>query len=265
MRFALGIEYNGTFYHGWQRQEHDVPTVQGMIEQALTLVASKPVNVFCAGRTDAGVHAQGQVIHFDTDIQRNENSWIFGGNSNLPRDIRILWAMQISEEFHARFSANSRSYRYMIYNHPIRPALWQPFVTWYHRPLNEKKMHEAAQFLLGEHDFSSFRGAACQSNSPVRELLAIKISRQNSFIIIDVTADSFLHHMVRNIVGVLFEIGEERKSTDWIKEILIAKDRKQAGVTAPPNGLYLQSVEYPPHFQIPLSIKSNFIDIILNN
>lgn len=252
------MEYNGRAYHGWQRQEDDVPTVQGMVEQALTLVASKPVNVNCAGRTDTGVHASGQVIHFDSDIHRSENSWIFGGNSNLPHDIRFLWAKEITEDFHARFSAISRSYRYIIYNYPIRPALWQSYMTWYHRPLDEKKMHAAAQYLIGEHDFSSFRGAACQSNSPMREVKEITVWRNNNYIILNITADSFLHHMVRNIVGVLVEIGESRQPVEWCKQVLKTKDRKAAGVTAPPYGLYLNSVKYPDQYLIPASGDSFF-------
>jgi len=252
MKIALGIEYDGSGYHGWQRQDHDgLLTVQGSLEEALSRVANEPVEVSCAGRTDAGVHGLGQVVHFDTNAIRSEYSWVFGPNSNMLHDINVVWAKTVDETFHARFSATARSYRYVIYNHPIRPSLWRHYATWYHRPLNEKRMHRAAACLLGKHDFSSFRSVDCQAKTPLREIKQIKVHRQDQWVILDIKADGFLHHMVRNIVGVLLEIGEERRDPIWMEEVLQAKDRRKAGVTAPANGLYLVAVDYPDKYQLP--------------
>lgn len=252
MRVILGVEYEGTAYRGWQRQDHDaISTVQACLEYALASVADQTIQVTCAGRTDAGVHALGQVVHFDTDVSRSDYSWVFGANSNLPQDIRVLWAQHADENFHARFSALSRSYRYIIYNHSIRSAVWRNLATWYHRPLQAELMHEAAQYLIGEHDFTSFRGIDCQSKTPIRELKSISVRREGEFVILDVCANAFLHHMVRNIVGALLEIGSGKQSIEWIQKILAARDRTQAGVTALANGLYLMQVEYPEEFKIP--------------
>jgi tRNA pseudouridine38-40 synthase len=258
MRIALGIEYDGSAFHGWQRQDHDaVLTVQACVEEALSAVANHPVHVICAGRTDAGVHALGQVIHFDTESSRSEHAWIFGANSNLTHDICIVWSKVIDDSFHARFSAKTRKYRYIIYNFPVRSALGRHHVTWYHRQLDEKRMDLAAKHLIGEHDFSSFRGVGCQSKTPMREIFTISVQRQNDFVILDVKANSFLHHMVRNIAGVLLEIGEGKRDPSWVKDLLQQRDRTKAGVTAPANGLYLTAVEYPKKYQLPPAIPAN--------
>lgn len=263
MKLALGIEYDGSGYHGWQRQEHEgLLTVQGCLEEALSRVADQHVEVVCAGRTDAGVHGLGQVIHFDTTAVRSEYSWIFGPNSNMPHDINVLWAKFVDVDFHARFAATARSYRYVIYNSPIRCSLWRNYATWYHRMLDEKRMNRAAACLLGEHDFSSFRSADCQANTTLREIFEISVKRKDQWIIIDVKANAFLHHMVRNIVGVLIEIGECRRDPIWIEEVLAARDRSKAGITAPANGLYLMAVDYPEKFQLPKRPHKMILDLM---
>jgi tRNA pseudouridine38-40 synthase len=249
-RIALALRYDGTNYHGWQIQD-TLRTIQSTVEHALSAVADDAVAVTCAGRTDAGVHAEGQVIHFDTRASRSERAWVFGANSNLPHDISVLWAKQVDSTFHARFSATARRYRYILYNHEIRPGILRKAVGWYYRALNEKWMQAAAQNLLGEHDFSSFRGAGCQANHAVRTIHQIEISRIRHMIIIDVHANAFLLHMVRNIVGALIAVGCGEKSVTWIKELLMARDRKQGGVTIAPQGLYLVEVNYPPQFKLP--------------
>lgn len=252
MRIALGVEYDGADFHGWQRQDHEgVPTLQAAVEEAISLVANQPVEVFCAGRTDTGVHALEQVIHFDTTVERNEHAWIFGANSHLPRSIRVLWAQVVDQTFHARHTAKARRYRYIIYNHALRPCLTRQHVSWHHRRLDESKMAEAANYLIGEHDFSSFRGTDCQSPSPRRIMQELKITRDRDWIFLDVKADSFLHHMVRNIAGVLLEIGDGRRTPEWAKEVLAAKDRKQGGITASPHGLYLVRIDYPENYALP--------------
>ena len=249
-RLSLGIRYDGSAYHGWQSQ-NNLSTVQEQIERALSRVANHTVTVTCAGRTDAGVHATSQVIHFNTDAERTDHAWVFGANSNLPMDIRVLWAKPVSHDFHARFSATARRYRYLLYNHKIRPGILRHFVGWFHRPLDEARMQEAANYLLGEHDFSAFRGSGCQAKSPVRTLHHFSIERQRRLLILEVEANAFLLHMVRNIVGSLLAVGSGEKSPEWIKEILESRDRQQGGVTIAPNGLYLVSVNYPDEFQLP--------------
>jgi tRNA pseudouridine38-40 synthase len=243
MRVALGIEYDGTNYYGWQRQ-HNVCSVQEKIEQALTEVASQAITVTCAGRTDAGVHAFGQVVHFDTDAKRSDRSWILGANSSLPSDIRILWARHVSPDFHARYSATSRQYRYMIYNNIIAPALLRHRAMWCPHVLNENLMNEAGQSLLGEHDFSSFRGSGCQAKTAKRQVMSLEVTRNSSMINIDIKANAFLLHMVRNIVGVLVKIGMGKCSVIWAKEVLDAYDRRKAATTAPACGLYLTKIDY---------------------
>jgi tRNA pseudouridine38-40 synthase len=249
-RMALALRYDGTNYHGWQVQE-GLRTIQNTVEHALSAVADQPIFVTCAGRTDAGVHAEGQVIHFDTPVFRSERAWVFGANSNLPHDISVLWAQQVTEDFHARYSAQARRYRYILYNHEIRPGILRKAVGWYYRPLDEKLMQQAATHLLGEHDFSSFRGADCQAKSPVRTIYQIEIIRIRRMIVIEVQANAFLLHMVRNIVGALIAIGSGEKSPEWMKDILVARDRKQGGVTIAPQGLYLVEVTYPADFKLP--------------
>ena len=249
-RIALGIRYDGSAYHGWQSQ-NDLTTIQEQVERALSRVANHSVSVTCAGRTDAGVHATSQIIHFNTEAEREDHSWIFGANSNLPMDIRVLWAKPMPHEFHARFSATSRRYRYLIYNHSVRPGILRHFVGWYHQSLDEQSMQEAANYFLGEHDFSAFRGAGCQAKSPVRTIQYFSIRRQRRLLILEVEANAFLLHMVRNMVGSLIAVGCQKQSPAWIKEVLESLDRQQGGLTIAPNGLYLVSVEYPKLFDLP--------------
>lgn len=244
-RVALVLEYNGAHYHGWQAQKSGIPTVQMHVEAALSKVANHPVEVVCAGRTDAGVHASHQIIHFDTSVTRAFRSWVMGVNANLPDDISAHWVGNVSSEFHARFSAISRRYRYVIYNHPIRPALYRNEVTWNYRPLDVSKMAQAAEVLVGRHDFSSYRAIGCQAKSPVREVEFLNVQRFGDFIILDIQANAFLHHMVRNIAGVLMAIGSGKQNVGWAEAVLHAKDRTAGGVTAPPFGLYLINVGYP--------------------
>lgn len=250
-RVALVFEYNGRDFHGWQFQKSGVRTVEAELNRAVAKVADHPVDLVCAGRTDAGVHASFQVAHFETSSVRTLRSWVMGINTALPQDISVHWAGAGIADFHARFTAIYRRYRYIIYNHPVRPGIQQGQVSWVYRPLDAGKMQEAAQFLVGEHDFSAFRAAGCQSRSPIRFLEAIRVSRKGQFIVIDVQANAFLHHMVRNIAGALIAVGSGDKRGGWIHEILGSKDRRLAGVTAPPHGLYLIDVGYPSAFGIP--------------
>lgn len=250
-RVALGIEYKGARYRGWQRQESGVPSVQAALEKALSQVAAEPVSLMCAGRTDAGVHASGQVVHFDTRVERPLKAWIMGGNANLPPDISVTWAKVMPAEFHARFKAFARRYRYVIYNDPIRPAHLAEEVTWNHRPLEVARMREAAAHLVGTHDFTSFRAVQCQAKSPVKTVHHLEVIEHGRFIVIDVRANAFLHHMVRNFAGVLMTIGAGEREPGWVAEVLAARDRRAGGVTAHPYGLYLVQVEYPQEFELP--------------
>ncbi|NLS13282.1 tRNA pseudouridine(38-40) synthase TruA [Vibrio sp. SM6] len=250
MKVALGIEYNGTNYYGWQRQR-DVKSVQEALEKSLSIVANHPVEVLCAGRTDAGVHGTGQVVHFDTDTNRKMIAWTMGANANLPKDIAVRWAMEVPESFHARFSATARRYRYVIFNHALRPGILSSGVSHYHGVLDEKKMHQAGQFLLGENDFTSFRAVQCQSRSPFRNLMHLNVSRHGDYVVIDIKANAFVHHMVRNITGSLIMVGRGEQPVEWIKQVLEAKDRKVAGPTAKAEGLYLVDVDYPQEFMLP--------------
>lgn len=258
MRFALGVEYDGSAFHGWQRQP-GLRTVQGSIEAVLSKIANHDVNVSCAGRTDTGVHALNQVIHFDTRSERSQKTWIFGVNSQLPKDVCIRWVSLVNEDFHARFSAISRTYRYIICNNSIRPAVARGNVSWHYRRLNADLMQKASQCLIGEHDFSSFQASECQSKSPFRNITDISIKRQGDYILIDISANAFLHHMVRNIVGVLMQVGNEKKEVSWVAELLEAKDRTKAAETAPPYGLYLKHITYPEEFKLPTSKLDNLV------
>lgn len=247
MRIALGVEYDGSQFYGWQAQT-GLRTVQHVIEKAISSVADSHVSVVCAGRTDTGVHATNQIIHFDSEKERTIRSWIQGANSFLPKDVCVRWGREMPDHFHARYSALSRQYRYIIYNSAIRPALFRVNVTWQYRQLNHRHMHEASQYLLGEKDFTSFRSIECQSNTPMRNIHHIQVKRQGDLVIIDVTANAFLHHMVRNIAGVLIAVGSGKKPTEWVDEVLQAKDRRLGAETAPPYGLYLLNVSYPKEF-----------------
>lgn len=249
MRVALGIEYDGSGYFGWQRQA-EVDSVQAQLERALSLVANEPIALQCAGRTDAGVHATGQVVHFDTTAVRRESAWTLGINANLPDNIAVRWAQIVDDDFHARFSATARRYRYVIYNHNLRPGILRGGVSHYHGDIDATKMHLAAQALIGEQDFTSFRAIQCQSKTPFRNVHQVNVTRQGMYIIVDIQANAFLHHMVRNIVGSLLEIGLGNQPLDWMRTLLDAKDRTQAAATAKPNGLYLVDVTYP-EYQLP--------------
>lgn len=250
MRIALGVEYSGQHYFGWQRQQ-DMPTVQGKLESALSKIAAHPVSVTCAGRTDAGVHATGQVVHFDVEVERAEPAWTLGVNSNLPSDVTVRWSHPVSSDFDARFSATARRYRYVIYNSPTRPGILSGGVTHIYHPLDVERMQAAAPALLGEHDFSAFRAAHCQSNTPFRELQSIDVQRRGDYILIEVKANAFLHHMVRNIVGSLIVIGQGEQPVEWLAQLLAGRDRTKAAATAKPNGLYLVDVTYPEQFALP--------------
>ncbi len=249
-RIALGLEYDGSAFAGWQWQSGQ-RNVQACVEEALGKVAAEPASVHCAGRTDAGVHALQQVVHFDTQAQRGQRSWLLGVNANLPDDIRVLWAREVDPRFHARYSAIARYYRYLILNRPMKSALRRKQVTWCFDPLDEARMQAAADHLLGNHDFSSFRAQGCQSKSPYRIMHFLRVGREHEQVIIELSANAFLHHMVRNIAGVLMAIGTGKKPTDWTRQLLELRDRKQGGVTAPSDGLYLGGVYYPPDFGIP--------------
>lgn len=243
MRIALGIEYDGTGYHGWQRQDN-ICTVQEKVEYALSKVAAEPISVVCAGRTDVGVHALGQVVHFDTTAMRSDRAWILGANTNLPTDIRVLWARHTSSDFHARFSATARQYRYIIYNSMVASAVLRHRTMWVPFTLNEKLMHEAGQYLVGEHDFSSFRGSGCQAKSAQRNVISLVVARNSNMVTIDIKANAFLLHMVRCIVGMLVKVGKGEKPPSWAKELLAVRDRRLSAATAPSQGLYLTRVEY---------------------
>jgi tRNA pseudouridine38-40 synthase len=249
-RIALGIEYDGRAFHGWQTQA-GVRNIQDSLEQALGRVADHPVRVHCAGRTDTGVHATGQVAHFETGALREPHAWVLGGNANLPNDVAIRWASVQPDEFHARFSARARAYRYVILNRRTRPAVLNGLVTWYHRRLEVERMREGASHLLGEHDFSAFRAAGCQAKNPVRDIGHIALTHSGDFIYLDIEANAFLHHMVRNIAGVLVTVGRGEADPDWVGKVLAGRDRTRGGVTAPPHGLYLVAVRYPEPFAIP--------------
>lgn len=256
-RYALGIEYRGTAYCGWQRQDDRLElrqhSVQFLVERALSSVAAEKIITICAGRTDSGVHAFEQVVHFETRALRPDKAWILGVNANLPDDISVCWVRAVPDSFHARFSATARTYRYFIDNSHRRPALARQLMTWMRYPLSEDDMHRAAQYLLGENDFSSFRGSSCQSKTPFRFVHHISVRRSGSMVVIEIKANAFLHHMVRNIAGALFMVGTGDKPVTWFESLLQEKSRSSAGITAPANGLYLLTVEYPAHFELPQS------------
>ena len=244
MKIALGVEYLGTDFHGWQIQKSGLRTVQGVVEPALSKIANHPVRVFCSGRTDAGVHAQEQIIHFETQTTRTDGAWLFGGNANLPSDVNFKWAKKVNDDFHARFNAHARSYEYKIHHHPVRSSLKTGYYLWEPRSLNIDDMRKAAAFLVGEHDFSCFRGSMCQAKSPIKTIEYLKIDEIGDDLIIKVKANAFLHHMVRNLVGTLLKIGRGEKNPEWMLSVLDSKDRKEAGPTAEPQGLYFIKAHY---------------------
>ncbi len=250
MKFAAGVEYDGSHYSGWQIQKHSA-SVQEQVEAALSAVADHSVAVTCAGRTDAGVHALNQVVHFESGAERDSHSWVLGANTHLPADISLIWAKPVQVDFHARYSATSRIYKYIILNRPARPGLGHGYVTWECRRLDVARMSEAATSLVGEHDFTSYRATSCQAKSPVRNVLSLSVKRENEYVVIAVEANAFLHHMVRNIAGVLIAIGMGKHEVGWEAEVLGAKRRDRGGVTAAPDGLYLAGVNYPQKYGIP--------------
>jgi tRNA pseudouridine38-40 synthase len=250
MRIAIGLSYDGSRFEGWQSQPSG-NTVQDHLERALAAVADAPVRVTAAGRTDAGVHAAAQVVHFDCDAQREESAWIRGTNAHMPQEIAVQWAVPVSEEFNARFSAVARSYRYVLYNHPVRPAISSRHAGWYHRPLDIARMKEGAALLLGVHDFSAFRSSECQAKTPVRSMESVSIRANGPHVLFDFTANAFLHHMIRNLVGSLVYVGKGKHPPSWMGELLDERDRRLAAPTISAAGLYLTAVRYEPRWSLP--------------
>ena len=257
-RFAAGLEYDGTAYAGWQAQR-GAPSVQERAERAFSRIADSPVELVCAGRTDAGVHARLQVAHFDTDAVRPLRGWVLGANTHLPRDISVAWVVPVPAHFHARYSAEARTYRYFIFNRNVRSALVEKHATHIHRALDHERMRAAAGALIGEHDFSAFRSSECQARSTTRRLTRLIVERDGPWIAIEVTANAFLHHMVRNIAGLLIAIGQGEQSVEWAREVLESRDRSRGGVTAPPEGLYMWGIDYPVVFGLPAAPPSAMI------
>lgn len=251
MRYALGLEYDGSRFYGFQRQRQS-PTVQECLEEALSRVADEAVGVLCSGRTDTGVHAFCQVVHFDTRAERSERAWVLGCNSALPDDVSVLWVRHVPAEFHARFSARGRSYRYRILNRWVRPGLMNRYLAWVRKPLDAGRMHEAARVLVGEHDFSAFRAVGCQAKSPVKIMRSISVRREGQEVILETAASAYLYHMVRNIAGTLIRVGTGEADVEWVSEVLANGDRREAGITAPAGGLYFLKPEYPEEFNLPL-------------
>lgn len=258
MRIALGIEYDGTAYNGWQRQRNGVG-VQTPVEDAVGRIANETVGVTCAGRTDAGVHANAQVVHFDSTAQRSNRSWLLGVNSKLPDDINVTWSKSVDPDFHARFSAESRTYRYLILNRQFRSALYRRRAWWVYQALDAARMQAAANFLIGEHDFSAFRAAGCQASGPVRKIFSLRVVRQSDWLGITVTANAFLQHMVRNIAGLLVEVGSGTKMPSWAETVLQGRDRTEGAVAAPAHGLTLTGVEYPGRFALPAAVDEEIL------
>ena len=252
-RYAMGLEYEGTDFYGWQIQPQS-PTVQEVVQRALSTVANQPITVVCAGRTDTGVHARCQVVHFDTDVKRSERGWALGGNSNLPATVAVRWVKPVLASFHARFSAHRRSYRYSLLNRGVRPGLRARYLSWERRPLDVDLMQTAANHLLGTHDFSAYRTIHCQAPSPVRTMHRLDISKQGDEISFEIEANAFLQHMVRNLVGSLIAVGCGQKPPEWIAEVLRSRDRSRAGSTAPSAGLCFLAPRYPREFGLPAEV-----------
>lgn len=248
-RIALGLAYDGSAWQGWQTQPHG-QTVQDTLECALAEFAQMPVPTICAGRTDTGVHAAMQIVHIDTPLERRMESWIRGVNTFLPRSINVAWAKDVDVSFHARFSALSRTYTYLLWRGRVPPALWVGRAGWTHHSLDLDAMRAGAHYLIGEHDFSAFRSSQCQAASPIRTLTRLDIEEQGPFVVLTLQANAFLHHMVRNLLGTLLQIGQGREATDWTRMLLAQSDRRLSAPTFMPDGLYLSSVDYPAHFGI---------------
>ena len=251
-RWVLGIEYDGAAFHGWQTQALAMlPTIQGALESAMSKIADAPVQIVCAGRTDAGVHATGQVIHFDAPVVRPDSAWVRGVNALLPASCAVRWAQPVAQDFHARFSATGRRYRYILLNRPERPAIFAGRAGWFHRPLDMASMAVAAQSILGTHDFSAFRAAECQANSPIRTLTEARVSRQGDWLVFDFAANAFLQHMIRNLVGALVYVGKGAEPVTLMTTLLAQKDRKLSPPTFMPDGLYLSAVDYDAVWGLP--------------
>ncbi|MDR2837631.1 MAG: tRNA pseudouridine(38-40) synthase TruA [Azonexus sp.] len=250
MRIALGLEYDGGAFHGWQSQAGG-GTVQDALEAALAVIAGQPVSTFCAGRTDAGVHATQQVAHFDAPVERPQDAWVRGVNTHLPPSVAVRWAQPVADDFHARFSACGRRYRYLLLNRPQRPGLWQGRVGWFHGPLDLEAMQAACALLPGEHDFSAFRAAGCQAKSPVKLMREATVRQRGALFIFDFEASAFLHHMVRNLVGTLVYVGKGAQEPAWLGELLQMKDRRLAAPTFAPDGLYFRGPLYEPRWNLP--------------
>lgn len=249
-RIVLGLEYDGSRFFGFQQQRQQ-PTVQQVVEAALARVADHPVTVHCAGRTDTGVHAVCQVVHFDTWAERSERAWVLGANTHLVEGVSVVWARRLGDDFHARFSARGRHYRYRILNRWTRPGLLAGRVAWERRALDAGQMNAAAQHLVGEHDFSSFRALGCQARHARRRITTITVRRDGYEVVLEVSANAFLYHMVRNIAGTLIEVGAGKRDPDWVGDVLSARERVRAGFTAPAEGLYFMGVDYPDHPELP--------------
>lgn len=255
MRYAMGVEYDGSEFLGWQQLgEHGGPSVQATLQQALSSVAAEPIQVVCAGRTDAGVHGECQVVHFDSQAQREPRGWMLGTTGRLPPAIAVRWCVPVADDFHARFSARARRYRYRLLNRTVRPALYRQTLSWERRPLDAQAMHAAAQALLGENDFSAFRSVQCQALHARREMQAIEVRRDGDVVELRVQANAFLHHMVRNIVGSLVMVGAGERPVEWIAELLAGRDRTVAGPTAPPQGLVFVGPLYPSQWSLPAEV-----------
>ncbi len=254
-RIAISVEYDGSGYRGWQAQKHDSQVVQTELEKALSKVADEPINVVCSGRTDSGVHASSQICHFDTVAHRDPYNWVMGVNTQLPNDISLSWAQQVDPEFHARFSARSRQYVYLIRQSPYRSALLRNSMTFTHKRLDPELMGEAGSSLLGTHDFSAYRSAQCQAKTSVRTLSHLTVHCHKGVIAVHVEANGFLQNMVRNIVGVLTAIGSQEEPVIWARQVLESKDRTKGGVTAPPHGLYFLGPKYDDHFGLPKTVR----------
>ncbi|MDB2409747.1 tRNA pseudouridine(38-40) synthase TruA [Pseudomonadales bacterium] len=258
-RIAIGVEYNGAAFHGWQRQtKPPVATIQMALEEALSTVADQAITLICAGRTDAGVHATGQVAHFEVSNPRELKAWTMGVNSLLPAAIRVVWAKEVDAEFHARFSAQARRYQYWIHNSAVRPGIFSGLMTHYSQPLDEALMDRAAQSLVGEQDFTAFRAVACESKTTMRNVHAVSVKRFGERICIEIEANAFLLHMVRNITGTLMAVGVGKQPVTWVESLLAAKDRSMAAATAKPDGLYLVAVTYPAKYDLPETERSLF-------
>jgi tRNA pseudouridine38-40 synthase len=250
MRLALGISYNGQAYEGWQSQPSG-RTVQDRLEHALTQFAAQPVTAVCAGRTDAGVHALMQVVHFDTTLEREDFSWVRGTNRFLPPDIAVQWAQPVPDAFHSRACATARRYAHVVLESPVRPSVDAGRVGWVFRPLDEVAMQEAASLLIGQHDFTSFRASACQAKSPVKTISRIEISRKGAYWRFEFQADAFLHHMIRNIMGCLLQVGQGHQEPQWMGQVLAARDRDAAAPTFSPDGLYFLGPIYGLEWNLP--------------